>query len=435
MKLSASVEFGSLLTHKTKKVGPLAAAVLNGAFIQGLEFDDYHSKAPIHSGSIVLPTLLALVEHLAGNQNDNFVPIDGASFLLASTIGYEVGPRIGLGLYGVSALRSGWHSGAIFGPAAAAAASAKLLKLSGSRIEDAIGTACTQAGGLMSAQYESMVKRMQHGFAARNGLFATLMTMNGYTGIKQVLERPYGGYLSNFSHGNGYDPPYKPELVTDKLGEHWEIGDVIVKPYASMAANHVAIDCVRALQDEFPDRFTPSGVNSIQSITVEMGETAFQKGGWEATRPITITGAQMSASYAIAAQLVDREVTVAQFLDSDRLNGDSIWSVVAKIICKHNPDFGLGLGDSWRSRVQIDFETGTVQKQLDAPRGINPPLSNEEILTKWRTATGSCLTSAKRDAIEHEVLHLERSTDLKRLTSLLFGADTASSQWQVSNGQ
>ena len=386
-----------------------------------MEFDDYHSKAPIHSGSIIIPTLLALVEHVTQSQDDSSTPIDGASFLLASIIGYEVGPRIGLGLYGVSALTSGWHSGAIFGPAAAAAASAKLLKLSGSKIEDAVGTACTQAGGLMSAQYESMVKRMQHGFAARNGLFATLMTMNGYTGIKQVLERPYGGYLSNFSHGNGHNPPYKPELVTNGLGEQWEIEQVIVKPYASMAANHVAIDCVRALQDEYPEQFAPTGVNGIRSITVEMAETSFQKGGWKATRPITITGAQMSASYAIAAQLIDREVTVAQFLDPDRLNDNSIWSVVAKVTCQHNPDFDSGSEGFWRSRVLVEFDTGTVQKELFAPRGIDPPLSNEEILTKWRKATEACLPSAERDAIEHEVLHLEKLPDLKKFIPILFG--------------
>lgn len=59
-------------------------------------------------------------------------------------------------------------------PAAAAAASAKLFGLSADEIEDALGIACTQVCGLMSAQHGSMVKRMQHGFASRNGLFAAL---------------------------------------------------------------------------------------------------------------------------------------------------------------------------------------------------------------------------------------------------------------------
>jgi aconitate decarboxylase len=42
---------------------------------------------------------------------------------------------------------------------------------------------------------------MQHGFAARNGLFAALMAKEGYTGIQEVYEIPYGGFLSCFGQG------------------------------------------------------------------------------------------------------------------------------------------------------------------------------------------------------------------------------------------
>lgn len=138
-------------------------------------------------------------------------PPSGADFLLATIVGYETGPRVGLGVYGIEVLSHGWHSGAIFGPAASAAAATKFLQLPATRIEDAIGIACTQAGGLMSAQYESQVKRMQHGFTARNGLSAAFMARSRYIGIKQVLERPYGGFLSTFSLGNEQTPKYQPE--------------------------------------------------------------------------------------------------------------------------------------------------------------------------------------------------------------------------------
>jgi aconitate decarboxylase len=39
---------------------------------------------------------------------------------------------------------------------------------------------------------------MQHGFAARNGLTAAALAAAGYTGIKRVFERRYGGYLPTF---------------------------------------------------------------------------------------------------------------------------------------------------------------------------------------------------------------------------------------------
>ena len=146
--------------------------------------------------------------------------------------------------------------GAVFGPPAAAAAVSKLIHLSPGAIEDAQGTASTQACGLMSAQYESMGKRMQHGFAARNGLFAALISKDGYTGIDQVFERPYGGYLSTFSQGYEHDPPYPRFLETelvDDLGQDWKgINRIRVKNYNSMVGTHGPIDCIAALQKNHP---------------------------------------------------------------------------------------------------------------------------------------------------------------------------------------
>jgi len=50
-------------------------------------------------------------------------------------------------------LTQGWHSGPIFGAPAAAAASSKLMGLNSNDIESTIGISCTQAGGLVAAQY------------------------------------------------------------------------------------------------------------------------------------------------------------------------------------------------------------------------------------------------------------------------------------------
>ena len=191
----------SLTSNSFKKLGPLSAALLNSTFIQGFELDDWHGEAPMHLESIILPALFAAAEHMT-----KINPADktrGTEFLLAWIVGCEVGPRVGLGLYGGQMLTSGWHSGAIFGPSASSAAVSKLLKLPANLIEDAVGIACTQACGLMSAQYESEVKRMQHGFAARNGLFAALLARSGYVGIKRVYEREYGGFLAMFGKGSG----------------------------------------------------------------------------------------------------------------------------------------------------------------------------------------------------------------------------------------
>ena len=147
----------SLLGWEDKLLSAPAAALVNSTFIQAFELDDWHPHAPLHSAALLLPALLAAYEHVTAIDGSS--SISGESFLLATIVGLEVGPRIGLGLGGDRMLSSGWHSGAVFGGPAVAVAVSKLLGLSPERMEWALGTACTQAGGLMAAQFESMAKR------------------------------------------------------------------------------------------------------------------------------------------------------------------------------------------------------------------------------------------------------------------------------------
>ena len=102
-------------------------------------------------------------------------PVCGRELLLAVIAGFETGPRIGYALGGTEMLSRGWHSGPIFGGIAAALACGILRGLTGAELEDAVGFAATQSAGLMSAQYEAMGKRMQHGFAARNGFYSAAL--------------------------------------------------------------------------------------------------------------------------------------------------------------------------------------------------------------------------------------------------------------------
>ena len=217
-------------------------ALLNGTFIQGFELDDFHPLGPLHSASLILPALIACAEERGG--------IDGAALLLGAIKGLEVGPRVGMALHGPEMLSRGWHSGPVFGTHAAAVAAGSLLGLDAAAYEDALGIAGTQSAGLMAAQYESMCKRMHHGFAARNGLYAAHLAAAGYTGIKRVFERDYGGYLSVFGEGHSPDA----SQITKDLGETWETQRIVVKPYAAMGALHAPpCDAPRAWKTVRPD--------------------------------------------------------------------------------------------------------------------------------------------------------------------------------------
>lgn len=387
---------------------------MNSMFIQAFELDDYHSEAPLHSNAVILPALFAAAEHLN-------IPVTGSEFLLAAIVGFEVGPRVGLGLYGGHMLSMGWHSGAVFGPSAAAASVSKLLNLPAYQIEDALGIACTQACGLMSAQYESDVKRMQHGFASRNGLFAALMARGSYIGIKQVYERPYGGFLAAFGQGSGKDPPYRPEEVCKGFDSPqqsiWQINGIRPKAYAAMAGTHCTVDCIDALQKMHPDEM--KDLSNIRSIEIEIcSEAVYKHGAWKAKRPLTATGAQMSNEYVAALQLVDRQVLPAQFR-KEALNRDILWELIGKMNCVHNDQ----LGGWWAQRVTVSFHEGAspVSNLTMAPLGVDPELSNHDILTKWRLITKGVIADDRRAMIENYVVDMKNATNVMDLGQMLSG--------------
>ena len=396
----------------------MASALLNSAFIQACELDDFHSVAPLHSASIILPALLAAAE-LEASRPTGAHTVDGASFLLAWLVGLEVGPRAGMALNGGEVLAMGWHCGPIFGHPAASAAASKLFGLDSNSTEDAIGMACTQSCGLMAAQYEGMIKRMQHGFAARNGLFGALLARSGYKGIKKIFERPYGGYLSMFTMGSEQKPRYQEAEVVKDLGTYWHTNVYRTKLYACVGGAHGLTEAIANMQAKHPKYM--DDLSALTSVNIRLSKPVYAHCGWPATeRPMTATGAQMNCAYIAAVQLVERQVLLAQFA-TRALDSDDVWRLVPLISCEHDPDFDTperGCG----AHVRMQFADGEVLEEVvDQPKGFDPPLSNEEIREKWRKLAGSVVDGKRMEEIEEAVLGLENLGDLGVLTGLLAG--------------
>jgi 2-methylcitrate dehydratase PrpD len=382
---------------------PSAAALLNSSYVQGFELDDYHPAAPVHGAAIVLPAMLAAARH-AGSPS-------GAEMLLGAIKGFEVGPRVGLALHGAQMLTRGWHSGPVFGGPAAAAAVGTLYRLDASGFEEALGLAATQACGLMAAQFESMGKRMQHGFAARNGLLAATLAAGGYTGIKQVFEREYGGFLSTF--GEGHDPD--ASQIVAELGERWETERIAIKPYAAMAGLHAAIDAARAmLADGRLDAVR------VEAIDIFVSEPAFHHGGWRAERPLAAVGAQMNLAYAVAVTLLDGTALAAQFAP-ERIESEDVWALIERTTTHHDASFDERYEDGYNTRLEVTLVGGLTRTAfIDHPRGgLGSPLTNAEVVEKFRTLTTPLLGFERAQAIETTVLALDALESIDDLVGLL----------------
>jgi 2-methylcitrate dehydratase PrpD len=380
-----------------------AAAVLNGTYIQGFELDDFHPLAPLHSCSLLIPALLSTTAVQPEATT-------GAEFLLGAIAGFEVGPRVGYTLHGTQMLDRGWHSGPVFGTHSAAMASGKLRGLPPAQLEDALGLAGTQSAGLMAAQYEAMSKRMHHGLAARNGFYAAGLAAAGYTGIKRVFEREYGGFLSVFGEGHNPDA----SLLIGELGQRWETTIIVVKCHAAMGGLLGAIDAARKLRKSV----APA---DISKIDITVGETVYKHGWWTPERPLTPIGAQMNIGYTTAAALLDGNVLPEQFTPA-RLDADDIWSLIAATTVHLDESLAHADVSEWfRTDVAVTARDGALHHaRVVQPHGApSDPVTNDELVAKFHALADRVTSRGRAEAIERAVVGLDDLDDTDNLIDLL----------------
>ena len=269
----------------------------------------------------------------------------------------------------------------------------------------------------MAAQYGAMFKRMHHGFSSRNGLYAAFLAADGFTGIKQVFERPYGGFLSTFGEGHSPDA----SQIADALGDRWETERIVIKPYAAMAGLHGPLDCLFEINSKRALR-----TEDIDHIDVELSHAVFHHGWWVAERPLSPVGAQMNVAYVLAVAVLDGSALLQQF-SPRRIGQDDVWELIPRITARHNPEFdaagALGRG---RTNLRVRFRDGSI---LESSRpyadSIARSLSNREVTRKYRSLTDGIIDPARQAEIERKVLSLEDLDDMGDLLALL-GRSTGS---------
>lgn len=387
---------------------PTSAALLNGTFVQGFELDDYHELGPLHSASIVLPAGLATAERIGG--------VTGRDFVLAAAMGFEFGPRLGVTMDGHDLIAHGWHCGVVYGAIAAALTTARVRGLDAGQTEDAMGLAATQASGLMAAQFEAMVKRMNHAFAGRAGVLAGALAQHGFTGIKGSLEREYGGLVPTFTQKSNDELDYTH--LTRDLGVDWELARILVKPYASGGTTHPAVDAMRHAR-------TDLGIKpeDVKRIDIRMPIHSFKHYGWPISRPTTNIGGQMNISYVSAVALIDGVVSIGQFRN-DRINADDVWELIGKISTRHDPEMDRVAAQTATPRATgftIELTDGTVHEimQLSAAGKGELILTNEQIVAKYDELMGHVVAAERAEAIKDAVLRLDEVGEVSDLLALL----------------
>ena len=386
-----------------RKLSSDHAALVNGTQVQGFELDDVHREGILHVGAVTLPALVAMAETHA--------QLSGKDFITAALAGYEIGPRVGLCM-GPQHIGQGWHSGATVGVFAAAAAAARALALDAEKTAHALGIAGTQSSGLMAAQYGAMVKRMHAGRAAQSGLYAALLASEGFTGITDVFEAPYGGFCTTFSRSQDR---FDLAALSAGLGERYETMLVSLKFYACVGSNHTTLDALTDIRKRHP--FTAA---EIERIVVHASQVTVDHAGWS-YRPEGLTAAQLNLPFCAATLILTGDAFVDQFT-SDCVNDRSRIELSRKVEVVHDPAItALGAAHRHQVRVAAHFRDGAVERESrDAPRGSEQNFASEaQIIDKFCKLTRATLKEQQQNALIEAVLRLEQLPDCRGMIDLL----------------
>ena len=378
------------------------AALVNGTLVQSFELDDVHRIGVLHVGAVTLPAVLAVAElqHMSGRD-----------FLRACVAGYEIGPRVGMCM-GPEHIAQGWHSGATVGVFSAAAGAAAALKLNVEQTVHALGIGGTQAAGLMAAQFGAMVKRMHAGRAAQSGLYGALLAQNGFTGIVDVFESPYGGFCSTFSRS---DDRFDLSQLVDGLGERFETMRIALKFYSCVGSNHTTLDAIRVMQGRHP--FSAS---DIERIVVHGSRVTVDHVGWKYV-PQGLTSAQLNLPYCVATLLLDGDVFVDQFTE-DKVADPQRMTLAERVQVIEDPAI-TARGSTFRHMVRVEVflrDRTHLEQTVEAQRGSEHAFASaEEIVDKMKKLAGHRIDAAHVQRIVDWVLHAETMPDASELARLL----------------
>jgi 2-methylcitrate dehydratase PrpD len=213
------------------------------------------------------------------------------------------------------------------------------------------------------------------GLAAQNGIQAAMLAAEGFRGPSTILEGPDG-----FLQGHSKRPIV--ELITEDLGESFEIMGTSVKPHACCRYMQGPIDGILALVRE----------HDLQVDEILRIEVAVLEAGWalvaepraQKYNPQSIVEAQFSMPFGAAMAVMYRAAGIDQFKE-ENVRSESVRRIMEKVVLTKDIRLEGNFPEQWPARAEIQLNDGRrFEKFIAHPKGdpLNP-LSWDELIAKF----------------------------------------------------
>jgi 2-methylcitrate dehydratase PrpD len=333
-----------------------AAALIHGTAAHAAEVDDSFRDAMLHPGAATIAAALAVA---------NATDANGADFLKAVVLGYEVSTRIGV-VMGREHYRY-WHNTGSVGSFGAAAAAAYLYGLDEQAFAHALALAATCATGLQQAfRLEAMAKPLHAGRAAEVGVLAAQLAKNGMRCSLDVLEGE-AGLGRAMSDGPDWS------RIGQTLGSDFHICRLTFKNHVGCGHTFAAIDGALAMKQQH-------GFAAVDIDRLELGvyRPAIDIAGH--VNPGTADEARFSVHYMVATALVHGSVRLSAFT-ADRLHDPATRALMARTVVTLDPEVDAGFPGRRAARVTVILRDGRRIEYLQPDRKGDPelPLSDADL--------------------------------------------------------
>jgi 2-methylcitrate dehydratase PrpD len=371
------------------------AALANGMLAHADETDDSHAPSLTHPGCGIVPAALAMAERERRN---------GAVFLRAVALGYDVGCRLTQSLDAYE-FRNDGHSthsfGPMFGAAAAAGALAGLREIQVRHLlsftaQQASGVSCWMRDG------EHVEKAFDFGgMPARNGVAAATMVAHGFTGVDDVFagER-------NFFVAYGRKPD--PAVLTRGLGETYEIMNTNIKRWSVGSPIQAPLDSLRDLIHEYQIK-----AEDVERIMVRVAHQGANTVDNRAMPDICM-------QHMCAIMVIDGKVTFASSHDEKRMRDRKVLALRSHIELRGDEALSAAM-PSRQGIVEISLRDGrNLRHHTSAVRGTaENPMTRAELDEKSYDLMAPVLSKARARKLCDAIWRLEKISDLRGLRPLL----------------
>lgn len=377
---------------RSERLDILLAALVNGISSHVLDFDDTHVRA-IHPSAPVLPALIAYAE---------WRPITGRELIHAFVLGVEAEERVGLSVF-PEHYAIGWHITGTAGVFGAAAAVGRLLGLDERQMRWALGIAATQAAGLRE-MFGTMCKSLHPGRAAQNGLMAALLAAKNFTSSEQAIEAPRGFARVTSTR-------FDPTVITEGLGQRYELLSNMYKPYACGLVVHAAIDGCIELTNEHG-----LTADDIERVDLTVSPLVLELTGKR--RPRSGLEGKFSVYHAAAVGIIHGAAGEAQFSDAVVLDPrvialrERVFATQDSAIGRTEARVSIRLRNGKRLERHIAHSLGTLER----------PMSDADLEAKFRGLVTGVLPEPRVAELIAACWSLESLEDAGAIARLATGA-------------